>query len=151
MPDRRTPAAPLAIALALALALSACAPPAFQVRFEPSGAPLTARSAEKLAASTDIRALSSVTTTDAPALRSRMLSELRTKGALGVRAADLLTVGFPARTASVPVLVRVCSVDATSAIVVVEAFGDPGGTLTHRRLWVFGEASGAVIRAASFR
>jgi hypothetical protein len=84
-------------------------------------------------------------------MRANVLADLRTRGSLGRRAADLLTIGFPARTASVPVLVRACLVDGKDAILVVEAYGSPGGTLTHRRLWVFDRVSGALLLAASFR
>jgi hypothetical protein len=135
----------------LVLGLSGCSRAPFKLRFEPTGSALTGPATEKLAASTDISSLASVTTTEAPAVRVTALNELRTMGPLGIRAADLLTIGFPARTAAVPVLVRICAVDGTDCVLVVEAFGDPGGTLTHRRLWVFDRATGAVVRAASFR
>jgi len=134
-----------------ALALAACGPAATpSVRLETAGAPLTSAAAETLAATTDIAALSDVTSTDAPALRDQMLAQLRAKGAAGTRAAELLTTGFPERTASVPVLVRDCAVDGIDAVVVVEAYGDPGKSLTHRRLWIFDRATGAILRAASF-
>jgi hypothetical protein len=84
-------------------------------------------------------------------MRGQVLADLRTRGELGQRAADLLTVGFPERTAAVPVLVRASAVDGVDAVIVVEAFGSQGENLTHRRLWVFDLASGAVLRAASFR
>lgn len=135
-----------------ALLLVACAratPP--RVLFEPNGTPLTAAEAETLAASTDITPVADIRVDAAPALRTDVLRQLRTEGVTGSRAAQLLTTGFPASTASVPVLVRACSFEGTSAVVVVEAFGDADGTLTHRRLWVFATASGDVIRAASFR
>lgn len=137
--------------LMVSLAVTACAPHRFALVVEDPGAALTAKSAEALAASTDISALANVPAADAPAMRTRTLAELRSKGADGARAADDLTAGFPAKTAAVPVLVRFCSVDGTPAIVVVEAFGQTGGDLTHRRLWVFDRATGTVIRAASFR
>ena len=137
-------------AIAVVFLLAACAPRPYALRFEPNGAPMTEPSAKQLAAATDISSLASVSTTDAPALRDTALKELRTRGTLGVRAADLLTTGFPEHTASVPVLVRVCTVNGTASIVVVEAFGDAGKTLTHRRLWVFDRATGAVTLAASF-
>ena len=142
----------LALALILpALMLVACGPAAAPtVRFETAGAPLTSATAEALAASTDIEALSGVTMADAPALRDEMLAQLRAKGKAGSCAAELLTTGFPKRTASVPVLVRDCTVDGVEAVVVVEAYGDAGKTLTHRRLWVFDRATGAILRAASF-
>lgn len=137
----------------IALSIVACGGGAASpsVRFEPNGAPLTAIEAERLASSTDIASFANVSVAEAPALRSRMLTQLRAEGDAGVRAARLLTVGFPASTPSVPVLVRVSSFEGTSAIVVVEAFGDTGGKLTHRRLWVFDTASGGVVRAASYR
>lgn len=142
----------LALAVLIAgLALAGCAAAALPgVVFEATGAPLSSAAAEKLAASTDISAFRSVESSAAPALRAAALRELRAKGEPGVRAAELLTTGFPAVTTSVPVLVRMCAVDGVDAIVVVEAYGDAGGKLTHRRLWVFGRTSGAVLRAASF-
>jgi hypothetical protein len=84
-------------------------------------------------------------------MRTTVLTQLRSQGAFGVRAADLLTIGFPAQTASVPVLVRGCAVDGVDAVLVVEAWGSSGGMLVHRRLWVFDRAKGTVIRASSFR
>jgi len=135
-----------------AVLLVACGRPTPpSVRFEAKGAPLTAIEAEKLAASTDIASLAGVTTEDASTLRAAMLEQLRAFGADGERAADLLTAGFPKDTASVPVLVRVCRFEGRSAFVVVEAFGDAGGALAHRRLWVFDATTGNVVRAASFR
>ena len=140
------------VAVLASLALAACGRPATTstVRFETSGAPLTSAAAAALAASTDIASLASVTSTEAPALRTEVLGQLRAQGDAGARAAGLLTKGFPASTASVPVLVRLCPVDGVDAVVVVEAFGDAGGMLTHRRLWIFDSASGGLLRAASF-
>jgi hypothetical protein len=148
MPTR----APLALvaALALALVISGCSRP-FAVRIETNGAALTGAQAERLTATTDISALASETSTDAVAMRATVLADLRTRGQLGTRAADLLTVGFPARTAAVPVLIESCKVDGVDAVVVVEAYGSAGGKLTHRRLWVFDATTGTVLRAASFR
>jgi hypothetical protein len=140
----------IAIVLGLAAAASGCSP-RYALRFETSGTPLTGPQAEQLASSTDISALASVTATDAAGMRAQVLADLRTRGELGQRAADLLTAGFPENTAAVPVLVRASTVDGIDAVIVVEAFGSPGENLTHRRLWVFDRASGAVLRAASFR
>ena len=140
------------VAVLAALLLSACGRTTTpHVRFEPKGTSLTALEAETLAATTDITSVTNVGASEAPELRTVMLGELRGKGPAGAHAAQLLTTGFPTSTASVPVLVRICSFEDTSAVVVVEAFGDPGGKLTHRRLWVFASASDSVIRAASFR
>ena len=140
----------IVIALGIAAIATGCAA-RFELRVEESGPTLTGLEAERLAAGTDIGALASVTATDAVAMRTKVLSGLRTRGNLGQRAADLLTIGFPEHTASVPVLVRASTVDGVDSIIVVEAFGSDGGLLTHRRLWVFDRASGAITRAASFR
>jgi len=140
----------LVAALSLVLAVAGCTR-AFDVRVEEAGAPLTGTQAETLAAATDISALASVSATDSVDMRATVLTDLRTRGELAARAADLLTNGFPERTQAVPVLVRASKVDGVEAVVVVEAFGSPGGTLTHRRLWVFDRSTGAVLRAASFR
>jgi hypothetical protein len=142
----------IVILASLALAVTACGrtEKPLTVRFETSGSAITSKAAEALAASTDISAFASVTSTDAPALRTTMLGQLRARGDAGARAAELLTAGFPVSTPSVPVLVQVRPVDGVSAILVVEAYGDAGGTLTHRRLWVFDRVTGAMMRAASF-
>jgi hypothetical protein len=140
----------LAVLAAALLAVAACAP-AYHLTVEPAGAALTGPQAQALAAAADVSALASVSTTDAPAMRTTVLTQLRAQGAFGSRAADLLTIGFPAVTASVPVLVRGCKVDGVDAVLVVEAWGSSGGRLVHRRLWVFDRATGTVIRASSFR
>jgi hypothetical protein len=145
-----TRVAALALALSLCVSASGCARP-FALVIEEKGTALTGVQAERLAAGTDISALASVSTTDSVAMRTTVLADLATRGDFGVRARDLLTAGFPESTASVPVLVRGCSVDGVDAILVVEAFGSAGGMLTHRRLWVFDRASGAILRAASVR
>jgi len=139
-----------AVLALLALAMAGCAQ-TYHLSVEPTGAALDAVAADRLAASTDISALASVTTTDAPAMRTSVLAQLRTQGAFGQRAADLLTAGFPARTASVPVLVRGATFAGTDAVVVVEAWGSSGGKLVHRRLWVFDRVTGQMLRASSFR
>jgi hypothetical protein len=140
----------IAIVLGLVAIGSGCNP-RYALRFETSGTPLTGPQAEQLASTTDISVLAGVTATDAVAMRAQVLADLRTHGELGQRAADLLTVGFPENTAAVPVLVRASTIDGVEAVIVVEAFGGAGESLTHRRLWVFDRASGAVLRAASFR
>jgi len=140
-----------AIALVLAGALTACSAAPFTVVFEPSGPAMTSAQTDRLADTADVRSLSGVEVADAPGLRAKTLSDLRTRGAIGVRAADLLTIGFPEKTAAVPVIVRACKVDGKDAIVVVEAFAGKSGELTSRRLWVFDSANGDILHAASFR
>ncbi|MFA5843789.1 MAG: hypothetical protein WC971_03050 [Coriobacteriia bacterium] len=88
---------------------------------------------------------------EASELRHERLSELREKGADWARAADVLTVGFPADTRSVPVRVEAASVDGVEAWVVVEAWGPRGGALDSRRVWVFDRSDGRVLTVATFR
>jgi len=141
----------LIAALSLVLLVVPACTRAYRLTVEPTGAAVTSQQAEALAGSIDISTLASVSTTEAPSMRATVLEQLRTQGSFGLRAAELLTLGFPARTASVPVLVRGCRVDGVDAVLVVEAWGSTGGMLTHRRLWVFDRVKGTVLRAASFR
>lgn len=118
---------------------------------ETDGAPLDTAGVEQLAKAADLAPADGIDVEQAPDARTRVLAELRTRGAIGDRAASLLTAGFPERTAAIPVLVRVCTVDGRRAIVVVEAYGSAAGPLTHRRLWVFDAKTGAIIRASSYQ
>jgi hypothetical protein len=137
--------------VALALVLAACGGSGIpEVVFEASGAPLTAATADALAASTDIGAFASIESSSAPALRMKALEKLRAQGEIGARVAELLTEGFPPVTLSVPVLVRVCQVDGKDAVLVIEAYGGAGGKLTHKRSWVFELGTGTILRATSF-
>lgn len=118
---------------------------------ETGGAPLDIAGVVRLAKSADLSSVSGVTVADAPAKRTAVLSELRTHGEPGDKAASYLTRGFPPDTASVPVLVRFCKVDGVDSVVVVEAYGTGAGPLDRRRLWVFDAATGTVTRAGSYR
>jgi hypothetical protein len=139
------------VAAVLGLLVAAGCGKPFRVTFEPSGAPLDTAGVEALARATDISGVSSVDVAAAPDVRDSVLRDLRTRGASGDRAATLLTQGFPPRTPSVPVLVRISQVSGKPSLIVVEAYGDAKGTLTHRRLWVFDLATGSVVQASSFR
>ena len=119
--------------------------------FDPSGPTMTATEADALAQGADIGSFERLPSEDAERERATALAELRTKGAKGEEAARLLTEGFPSAVRSVPVIVRYCTFESTAAVVVVEAFGDEGSTLRHRRLWVFRRVDGSVMRASSFR
>lgn len=138
------------VTVALSVTLTGCAHP-----FEPSlvttRATLSVKSAETIAATADISALSGAKAADAARERQSVLQRLRSRGALGTRAAELLTAGFPGDTPAIPVLVRACDMNGTDAILIVEAFGDAGGALVHRRLWVFDRSTGALLRATSIR
>lgn len=150
MCDRRILTA-LFLAVAVLLVAGCAKEAPYRLEFVESGAALTGLAAEDLAARTSAGALTKVSSEDAPDMRAQTLRDMVARGTKGARAAELLTTGFPERTPAVPILVRFSSVDGTSSVIVVEAFGDADGTLTHKRLWVFAEQSGAIVRAASFR
>lgn len=143
----RTSAARLAIAVLLMLSLTACAGPG-DVTFQSASARLKASELEALARAVDIAGYRSVAASDAPDLRMRALTSLRTRGDEGDRAASLLTTGFPERTIAIPVLVRIADVDGRKSVIVVEAAAGKTGDLTARRLWVFDYATGEITKAA---
>lgn len=136
--------------VALCATLAGCAHP-FEPSLDAARTALSVKSAETIAATADISALSGVKTADAARERQPVLQRLRGRGPLGMRAAELLTAGFPRDTAAIPVLVRACTMNGADAILIVEASGDAGGALVHRRLWVFDRSTGALLRAASIR
>jgi hypothetical protein len=137
-----------AIAAALTLGVGCSAP---YPEYRANAGNLTSQQVDQLAKTSDLSAVRSMTTTDAPTARQEALSRLRAQGPDGARAATLLTAGFPARTAAVPVLVERAKVDGRDALVVVEAWGSAGSTLEHTRLWVFDWQTGGVLRANSYR
>jgi hypothetical protein len=112
---------------------------------------MTASETERLAEAADLGPVEGVDVTEAPDVRTDTLVWLRGQGAVGDRAATLLTVGFPSRTAAVPLIVRVATIDEVRSLVVVEAFGDKSGPLSYRRLWVFDYDTGALLRSAAYR
>jgi len=131
-------------------ALAACSA-SFAPRLVENGGAMTMREAEGLAESADLSRVSGIDVAHAPDARVDALVWLRRQGAVGDRAATLLTVGFPDRTAAVPLIVEVATVDGVRSLVVVEAFGGSSGPLTYRRLWVFDLATGDVRGSAAFR
>jgi hypothetical protein len=139
----------LTLLLAATVALVGCG--SHRLVLETGGAPLDTAGVEQLAKTADIGPADGIDVAQAPDARTRVLSELRTRGAIGDRTASLLTAGFPERTAAIPVLVRACPVNGREAIVVVEAYGSTAGPLTHRRLWVFDAKNGTIVLASSYR
>jgi hypothetical protein len=122
-----------------------------RVSYVPDGAATTAAKVEKLAQNVDLSAAAGIDIEHAPDVRLDVLVWLREQGAVGKRAATLLTTGFPDRTAAVPVLVEVANVDGVRSLVVVEAFGGRAGALTYRRLWIFNYETGDMLRSAAYR
>jgi hypothetical protein len=139
------------LALALAVACSVGCGSQVGLDYEEDGTPLTLGETETLARQADLSSAAGIDVAHAPDARVDVLVGLRSRGAAGGRAASLLTQGFPERTAAVPVLVRIASVNGTRSIVVVEAVGDASGELDGRRLWVFEYASGRIVLSSVYR
>jgi hypothetical protein len=135
------------IVLALAIAAAGCGS-AVDISFDESGEPLSLAQVEVLARQADLSPADGIDVAHAPDARVDVLVWLRGRGSAGEHAASLLTVGFPERTAAVPVLVRV---DGVRSVVVVEAVGGASGPLTWRRLWVFDYATDRVVLSATYR
>jgi hypothetical protein len=120
--------------------------------FDPEGdAEYTLDELESYTAEADASPTDGVDVSEAAEVREELLVELRTSGDDGAAVATMLTDGFPPETASVPVLAEAAVVDGQDVWLVVEAWGDDEGELTHRRLWVFDQKDGALVHALSVR
>ncbi len=149
MPGTRSKTVLLAALLALLGLISGCSNTG--VEYIPTGGEYTMESAQEAALTANIDDVKDVLTADAPEMRGKRLEELRTKGPGASALADVLTKDFPTETAAVPVLVESATVDGRTAWLVVEAWGDEGGTLVHRRLWVLDKETLEIIGSSSFR
>ncbi len=141
--------AALAFAMVAAALTAGCA--GAPVSWVPDGANMTSAQVDELAKTADLSSLGTVALADAPERRTTVLVWLRRQGADGERAATLLTTGFPDRTAAVPVLVELATVDGVRCLVVVEAAPGIDGELTAKRLWLFEFQSGTLVRSATFQ
>lgn len=140
-------ALPLA-ALSLAALLVACAP-RVALSYLPEGGSYTAADVGQVLDRSELARAAKVPTDEAPALRQQALASLRRHGEDAAALADTLTRDFPADAASVPLVVERATFEGKPAWVVAEVWGDAGGTLSHRRLWVFSYDDRAVIAAQS--
>jgi hypothetical protein len=98
----------------------------------------------ELVEAADSGALADESADDAADLRHRYLVALRSQGEGAAEAVSLLNKTFPADTAAVPFYVERATYGQVPALVVVEAMGRPGTTLSDKRLWVIDE-KGAVL------
>lgn len=89
--------------------------------------------------------LSNVPVLDAEARRHDALVSLRTQGGSAAEAAELITKTFPTDTAAVPYYVEQATYEGTDALVLIEAMGPPGGTLSDRRTWVLSNDGDVLI------
>ena len=140
----------LALALlALLLAanvLAGCGPKGPE--FVDSGTMYTKASLGTLLDKTDIAKYASQSAKDVSALRHDALTGLRRRGGEAAKAADLLTATFGAKTRGVPVYVEWADLDGQRALIMVEAIGPAGGSLTTKRLWAL-SPSGDVLFAGT--
>jgi hypothetical protein len=136
------------LATALLVALAGCRSAA--VEYIPEGGTYTLAEVQERATSFDVRDADELTTAEASAERVDRLVYLRKQGDRAAALADALTTGFPTDNASVPVLVEHATVDEREVWVVVEVWGEPGGRLTHRRLWLLDYGTLDVVNSSSF-
>lgn len=144
--DRRR-FAPL-IALALVATLVSCGP-AVRTTFIPDGGTYGADDLAGRLSQADLSAFADIATEDAAAVRQDVLASLRQEGSDAAALADTLTADFPPDANSVPAIVEHATYEGAPAWIVIESWGDDGGTLTHRRIWVFSYDERAVLAAQS--
>ena len=121
------------------------------LEYIPAGGTYTMQAAQTAAAEVSLDGVREVMTADASALRTERLTDLRANGDEASALADMLTVDFPSETAAVPLRVEVATVDGVPVWLVIEAWGDEGEVLTHRRLWVIDRTTLEVIGSSSYR
>lgn len=141
----------LAVCFTLVVLATAGCSPSPRTEFIPDGDAYTQESLDDLLTGYDLSEVQAITTLDAPDVRQEMLADLRREGDEASSVADLLTSGFPARTAAVPVFVEGAGYDGMEAWIIIEAWGDEGKTLAHRRIWVFDRSTGNVLWSMSRR
>lgn len=139
---------PLAVlaALALCLLFAGCGSRA-DLTFVAEGASYSAPDLETLLTAAELGKTAGVTADEAPDVRIEVLAQLRQQGDDAIALADTLTSDFPVDVAAVPVAVEAATYEGEPAWIVIEAWGDQDGELTHRRLWVF-SMSDLSVRAA---
>jgi len=131
------------------LASTGCA--AAVLEYIPEGGAYTLSEVQERAVGVDAHGANKIKTVDADAERVDRLVYLRRQGEEAAALADALTSGFPTESASVPVLVERGTVDGQPVWIIVEAWGEPGAKLAHRRLWLLDATTLAVVNSSSFR
>lgn len=140
----------LCLVLVAVLSTTACTSPA-RVTFIPEGDSYTADSLKTALEDSDPGRVAKVATSDAPETRQDALANLRRNGEDAGALADMLTTEFPIDVAAVPYRVEKATYDGADAWIVFEAWGEPGGDLTYRRVWAFSFDDGSVIATHSIR
>lgn len=147
IPERRTVL--FFAVLALALLLAGCSKTVLE--YIPSGGTYTLADVQKTASEVPLDEVDHIATADAPAARAEQMLELRAKGSDASALADALTRDFPSDTAAVPVRIEAATVDGSEVWIIIEAWGDKDGTLSHRRLWLLDQDTLQVTGSSSFR
>ncbi|PKQ19576.1 MAG: hypothetical protein CVT66_09330 [Actinobacteria bacterium HGW-Actinobacteria-6] len=145
----RRPLTPLMALLSIIVLISGCSKAGLE--YIPAGGTYTMQDAQSAAAVASLDSVRDVMTADASALRTDRLTDLRSNGDEASALADMLTVDFPSEIAAVPLRIEAATVDGTSVWLVIEAWGDEGEVLTHRRLWVIDKTTLEVIGSSSYR
>lgn len=140
----------LCLTILATLTLQACAS-ASHVDFIPEGPSYTALTLAQALQDSDAGAASDVTVEDASAVRQKALANLRAHGTDAASLADALTSEFPTDVAAVPFRVEKGSYEGEPAWIVFEAWGEPGGNLGYRRVWVFSLERQEILAARSVR
>jgi hypothetical protein len=138
------------VLLLATLTFAACAPKA-HLNFIPEGASYTGDGLSEALDEADQGRLADMATEDAVDARRAVLTDLRREGQDAAALADILTTEFPTDVPAVPFRVERGSYEDADAWVVFEAWGDPGDSLQHKRVWVFSAEDGSLLTAQSAR
>ena len=141
---RRLPRiAPLLLAFIIMAAISGCSKPS--VTFVDTGASYDETSVMTIAEGVDMSRLAKTLSADAPGLRNKALTELRSSGGNAAPVADMLTRTFSAETRGVQVYVERATFGGKPAVVMIEAAGPKEGKLTAKRVCVLDEQGGVLF------
>jgi hypothetical protein len=135
------------IALSVLLSSPGCADEP-EVAYVLDGGSYATEQVEELLDDADYSPASDIPYEDAAEQRRDVLVSIRERSE-GSEVADLLTTGFPESTPAVPVRVERGEVQGKDAWLIWEAWGEEGGRLDNRRLWVFDAETGMVMHAVS--
>lgn len=124
----------LAATVALCLAVTGCAQP--RVSFSQSETNYDRASASALLQSTSTTEIADEPTARAKQLRLNALTDLRSEGAAGRAAAQVITKVVPNDDKTVPVYIERARFEGKDALLVIEAYGRPAEKLDSARLWV---------------
>ncbi|MHB1342293.1 MAG: hypothetical protein ACYC77_10565 [Coriobacteriia bacterium] len=133
---------------ALCLMLAGCAT---TLEYVPEGVDYTLDEVEDLAQSIPLGPVEDIATEDGTETRQQRLTELRGYGDTERALADALTSDFPVDPGAVPVYIEAGRVDGDVVWIIIEAWGEQGSTLVHRRLWVLDRTTYTVLTSSSFR